>query len=315
MFCDSDNKCVAFLDLLGFSYYVTNEIHVAHNMLLDVNNIFQGMHIDEKTSNDSFDAFEVFLPFSDSIFVVGSDANKFIESLSVLLIKWFWKTRNGDYMAISEYNQLSQEVETNGVERKPVLFRGGISFDEVLQSKHNFAIWNGQPLNKSEFPNLYGKGVVSAVGLEKSGKGSKLFIDDKFYDELDDGNRNFVKTTNDGKVKFFLWQAFLSNWHSGSANKVNLQHNWTAPFSQNPPPVDMRSFLEVVIRLLKENDDCDLEVRAHYTEFFKTTIEAFIAGAQRYYREETGELINKIKTICREKSCFELFNCLLNLLC
>ena len=134
-----------------------------------------------------------------------------------------------------------------------------------------------------------------------------------FYEKLNDSNRKYVKATANGKTKYFLWQAFLTNWHSGSANNVKLQHNWTAPFSQNSPPVDMRSFLEVVIRLLKENDNCDIEVKAHYKEFFKTTIEAFIAGAQRHYREETGELIHKIKTICLEKSCSELFNRLLNL--
>ena len=43
-------------------------------------------------------------------------------------------------MAISEYNQLTRDVVTNGVERKPILFRGGVTYGEVLQSKHNLAI-------------------------------------------------------------------------------------------------------------------------------------------------------------------------------
>jgi len=305
---DSGFKCIAYLDLLGFSCYAKNEPHTAHNMLLDVNNIFQSMYINEKMTNTEFDAFEVFLPFSDSIFIVGSDANKLIESLSVLLIKWFWKTRNGDYMALNEYNQLTREFVTNEVERKPILFRGGISYGKVMQSKSNLAIWDGQPLNKSEFPNLYGRGVVSAVGLEKSGQGCTLFIDDRFNEQLNDENRKFVKATADGKAKYFLWQAFLSNWHSSSAYNIKLTHNWTAPFSQSPPPVDMKSFLEVVIRLYIENAGKCTEVKSHYEEFIKTTIESYIAGSRRFYPEDVQSLIDNVKSLCCEKLYSELFN-------
>jgi len=272
-------RCIAYLDVLGFSNYIQNNdsCNFAANILQGMNFVLSQKEVDQRIHQiDSYEenlkylarrasitSFDELLSLSDSIFISSKDANLFIEQLSSFLSECFHFTiqnyvhpENATDPIITKiikldiYNETSEEIDSK---EYPIIFRGGISFDEVVKTETN-SFYDGK-IQKS--PNLIGLGVVRAVGLEKSGKGPNLYIDDSFYEQLNDYNKSLVENDSFGN-KYFLWPAYAII----SKNDYDTEKN------------DIRRFLQAIINLWKAYQNESYGV--HYLEFLKTSIHSFI---------------------------------------
>jgi hypothetical protein len=150
--------------------------------------------INNTTENCRVDSFEDFIPFSDSIFITGDEFDKFILQLSNFLCESYdssslscaspkYKDDPTRYVVSknitdAEGNMIASESEYISF---PVLFRGGVAYDEVTDIKTNY-IFN----RENQFLNsITGKGIVKAVGLEGQGfKGPRVFCYKEFVNNL-----------------------------------------------------------------------------------------------------------------------------------
>ncbi|MCL5421102.1 MAG: hypothetical protein M1461_01330 [Nitrospirae bacterium] len=226
-------KVVAYLDLLGFRNYTLNDTVGALRLLEDYHAIFYTKMSDGELHPASsykpdlqkfaeshlIDSFEAFLPFSDSIFIVSSDPDKFILQLSSFLIHCFL-INSDQYMNPGKKDQPTKvtvkqmglnetgKVDVREVEENwyPVLFRGGITYDDVIP----FEIKGLFKSEKVIIPNLMGRGVVEAVGLEESIKGPRVGLSEALYNQLSTESKYYTKALSEGRYEL-LWPAFHFN--------------------------------------------------------------------------------------------------------
>ncbi len=189
------DKLVTFIDLLGFSNISMSDTFGAQNLLWNSQQILEERLIDVKShpiesydnpsvrklaEQTSLNSCEMFLPGSDSIFMVSDDATKFIPQLSHFLLSCFLFTA-------SEYAHPSDPAQPHKVTTKvfgkggsisevdanwyPTLFRGGIYYGDVADMPTT-AIVNKEVIKTM---NICGPAVVNAVMLEKFAKGPRLF--------------------------------------------------------------------------------------------------------------------------------------------
>lgn len=234
------NKVVAYLDLLGFKEYTRNDTSGALRLLEDYHTVFNTKMSDGKLHPASsykadlqkfaeshlIDSFEAFLPFSDSIFIVSSDPNKFIVQLSSFLIHCFL-INSDQYMNPGKRDQPTKvtvkqiglnktgKVNVREVEENwyPVLFRGGITYGDVIPVEM-------KGLFKSDnvtIPNLMGRAVIEAVGLEQSIKGPRLVLSEAFYNQLNTESKRYTKALTAGRYEL-LWPAFHFNSEDNCSN-------------------------------------------------------------------------------------------------
>ena len=185
-------KICTYIDLLGFSNYINADINDALLLIENYTNTLQiGFNV-----GDEFKSFETFLPCSDSIFIIANpdSADDFIIDISKFLINCFIFTADAYTNPIDEdkptkviinhidFNIEKKEVETKPIERNwyPTLFKGGVVCDDV-ETFHQSIIYNG--IFEKQL-NLAGKGIVSAVALEKSGRGPRLFCNNSIISKL-----------------------------------------------------------------------------------------------------------------------------------
>lgn len=230
-----NEKAIVFLDLLGFGQTALNDPTGAINLILDYQTILDDK-ITDKTINPNLsneeedlyaDSFEYLLPFSDSIFITSQDTSKFIRQLSHLLRHSF-DINSYDYsnpdnrdnpIEVPEtyINFHSKTIEKIRVKRYPVLFRGGLSFGVV--NPINIKSLSQKTINDQV--NLTGPAVVKAVGLEKSGKGPRLFADSNFYGKVPTELKYSFAEIKKNELYEFLWTAF--NYQIGNNSKNEIE--------------------------------------------------------------------------------------------
>ena len=159
----SSKKCVAFLDILGFSSYICSDANLAQesamDMLSTINFIFKNRVSDHRlhpwhsycpslqphAQRTDIDSFECFLPMSDSIFIIGNDANIFIDQVSSFMCSCFNYVSNA-YLNPIDNNAPERVIakqfkidESDGlivdeveVQWYPHIFRGGISYNDAV---------------------------------------------------------------------------------------------------------------------------------------------------------------------------------------
>lgn len=303
-------KCLAFLDILGFSDHIMSKASRAQEgsveMLASIAHVFQLRLIEHKhrpwskysmslqalAKRGDISSFESFLPMSDSIFIIGHDANTFLDQLSSFMCECFRYTSN-EYIYpmdknspervsvqyLKEFNNKGEmgfdEIETQWY---PNIFRAGVSFDEVTFLQVETLIRNENFMSESESKNakdcnlitglqpilnIAGKGVVQAVSLEKDGgKGPKLYLDESIIHELNDEHMALV--VRDDKGMHFLWPAYSLIWE----NDLELELN-----------NECSEFLLPAINLWTGYKGKPYE--CHYYEFVKLIVDSYIAIARR----------------------------------
>lgn len=224
-------KVVAYIDLLAFSQRVRENTADAlkamecYSTILGITASDDEQHppssysggLREVAKNNSLDSVEYMLPFSDSIFLMGTDCGDFIRQLGSFVKKCFAFTSH--FYETPEDSSCPEKITftnfskgENGIEKTkechkeyPTLFRGGLSYGEAypcdVPSKEN-----GE---KRRQKILVGKAVVEAVSLEQKVKGPRLIFGQLLYDNLDDDTKNcYCRSLPEGKNLYeILWPA------------------------------------------------------------------------------------------------------------
>jgi hypothetical protein len=200
-----NQKAVAYIDLLGFSNCVKNNPEEAIMMLTHFNTILSSLNFERevhpsanyiaplqslarRTSNESF---EHFMPFSDSVFIASSNCSDFLLQLGNFVKDAFlFNARIYSYPenpadpTATHYIGVDPSNPKNVIDipchQPPVLFRGGLSFGDVIETTPA-ALFNNQRCNCN---NLMGEAVVRAVKMEGLVKGPRILFDVRVYEQL-----------------------------------------------------------------------------------------------------------------------------------
>ncbi|TGJ98680.1 hypothetical protein EHO59_18105 [Leptospira semungkisensis] len=191
---------IAYLDLLGFSYFVESDLEGANRLLSSYLQIFnfrnQPYYRNESRGGIfTIDSIQDFIPFSDSVVITSEDINSFLPQLSRFLLDSF--LYHGKSMRFPERAESPHETTVSNVEIEnaqivttqslqnwyPVLFRGGISSGEVNRGIVP-SIYNA---SNYEYPIFTGMPVVQAVRLEQSGhQGPRILINSGVISDIND---------------------------------------------------------------------------------------------------------------------------------
>lgn len=276
------DKVVAFLDLLGFAGAVKSDPDGAVTMLQDQASALEDALVDgtlhpvssytdpavqQLAEAGLVTSFDTFLPMSDSIFVTASDPNLFVKQLSRLLVSQFTFRLStfadpespGDPRQVTMRSVELVSGQAQVTERQacwwPILYRGGIAYGDVQSLKMPSISSVGKTL-----PNLVGRAVVDAVGLEASaGKGPRLACSEAFAKQLTGEAAEYAEAypAHEGADRFeILWpmamfaesispedgfQNHLREWLTGA---INL---W-CHFATGPIGVHYLEFIALAIR-------------------------------------------------------------------
>ncbi len=246
----SEELSVAFLDLLGFKAFVKEDLNGAVELLRNMAEIMNiAIQDDELHPPESYDtedlaqlalrngvsSFNVFLPFSDSLIVLGNDPNLFVHQIARFVYRCFRLTSHaydhsqGDsdptLVNIPKVTRIAKDnnkVEEDYEHWYPTLFKGGISFGSITLINSQMRIdGEYQPL-----PNVIGAPYVKAVQLEGIKlKGPRLYCDQDFVDKLNEDVKRFIIPISykHSKEALFeiLWPAFLYNENNSAEVEAN----------------------------------------------------------------------------------------------
>jgi hypothetical protein len=240
-----ENKVIAYIDLLGLSNNAREDIEGALMMYQSYNTILSTKirdktinptesypkELQELVKNITIDSFEHFIPFSDSIFVTSSDVNLFVTQLSSFLYGCFDITSRfymhpkdpsdptKGKMVSFDYNDKGELIPGHKYTHYyPAIFRGGISYGEVILVEL-YSIIGSQPTKRE---SLTGKAVVTAVGLESKVKGPRIIIDEKLVKMMDEKvRRMYVRKVPRMDLYEILWPAIMYIHNNGPND---LQH-------------------------------------------------------------------------------------------
>lgn len=219
---------VAYLDILGFSQFMREDSEAAEMLLHDYQLIFDNRINDDRlhpaaeysqdlrqiASIHSFDGVDYFLPFSDSVFIVGQDGDKLLKQIGSFVGQSFLLTAN-HYLNPKDRNDPTMGklkiIDTRDSETTycdfhyyPIMFRGGVAYGECnpyqLKSKVDGTV--------SSTAVLSGKAVVKAVERESLLKGPRICFGKDVYDKLDRETKLYCKNIS-GRYDLYelLWPA------------------------------------------------------------------------------------------------------------
>lgn len=193
---------VAFMDLLGFSNLLRNNMEVAIDNLNTFNNVIKTRVIDNKchpieeyrenypndvkfqqfVEKSSVTSFEQMISFSDSLVLGGTDCNMFIKQLMNFVATVYIEYSEPFQKNFSDINQVTTYKVAEGCgsgsiqyhKAFPILFRGGLSVG------NDVTFWDEYCINDSDFKissrNVMGLTYLNAVKLESVGKDHDYFV-------------------------------------------------------------------------------------------------------------------------------------------
>lgn len=310
-------KVVAFIDILGFSSYVNNDIQDAIMVLTNANAIIDQLifeksihpplsyppEIQNLALRTSITSIEDYLPFSDSVFITSSDASQFVLQLGNFLSSAFLLTARQYATAVDKTDPTKSRAITPVVDPSgqvtvdridthipPVLFRGGMAFGEVERIKPS-AIVDGTRVNMW---SLAGSAVFQAVGLEGSFKGPRIVFESDIYNLLDAQARMYCRELPECPGRYeILWPAMnyiLENPYSGEFHIFY-------------------EYMDAVFNLWKvfENDH---KVGIQYEKFMEIIIASAINIYNQHWRQKQFA-VEKITKYLRQKGILAMFQYLL----
>lgn len=210
-----EEQIVVFLDLLGFSQCVEDNIQSAKSKMLNYESTIVQMNTDKYCIQKTLDpvttkylkqstamTFKYFIPASDSIFISSDsnstissdncDINLFVMQLCKFLYNSYKLTSRNYENPINEqeatdgkqviYNSQTKQADIGITTYSPCLFRGGISIGECEPLIQNRIINNQLT---QDCCNLVGKAVAEAVHIEGIVAGPRVVIRERYYERFD----------------------------------------------------------------------------------------------------------------------------------
>lgn len=259
-------KAVAFLDVLGFSNHVYEDLGKAEKIVKDINELIAvkvSGDIDEhkiihKNSDDeknlykelkdkyTFEAVDFILPVSDSIFLVGNDLQGMVLQISNFLCRILESTLSNFFSASGRF---------------PIIMRGGMSYGEIDIINSFIYHKNCKQYELGDSFNMIGKPVVEAVKLgDLHDNGPKLFLTNDAVKKLDEDEKKFV--SNEDDKKYFLWPKLFfmeKNLHRDFTSEFKLRCNY-----------DLKPIIELYCEYKNEK-----KLVSYYESLVCMTIEAF----------------------------------------
>lgn len=223
---------VAFIDLLGFSRLLKENIEAAVDNMNSFNNVIKTRFIDDKchpideykknylndvklhqfVEKSSITAFEQMISFSDSMVLGGTDCNMFIKQLTNFIATVYIEYSEPFKKPFSNIHAVTShkvaEGHRDGSIRYhrafPILFRGGVSVGNNVNFFDEYHIKDSE-LKQSSL-NVMGTTYLSAVKLEGVGKGPRLFCDKTVVDAVDDEIKKAIKVVDKEKEIYeIIW--------------------------------------------------------------------------------------------------------------
>jgi hypothetical protein len=157
----------------------------------------------------------------------------------------------------------------------PTLFRGGISYAEAEIIKPISIISS----ISSSTTNIMGKGVVNAVGLEKTGNGPNIYCDEKFYNQLKPESNKYFSLTEKANIHCLLWPMFQFS-------------------DESSPEIEQNQIPELCIAAAKlYNYHKEENYSYHYAEFIRLIVRSTLLYFldKRNYKEVKQKLIELAK--------------------
>lgn len=249
---------VCYIDILGMSYFTSNKDKYGNPY--DVADFIKKFHCIICDNINGSNIKHVVL--SDSVFL-------YIESLENKILE---KDAGKELL---EYFCTIAKI-FRGLIKNGILIRAGCSFGEYEITKTN--------LNEK---NIHGEAVTSAVKLEETGKGSRIFIDKNIYEKIELINEIpylFKKCIdkNYEEIYWFQWLVILDDYISLNSYDLNNKHN-----------------LESIKKVLEENTEISNLLNSLTYNHSKSTPEGkkHIEVFQKHIEEINNYLIEKIKNL------------------
>ncbi|MDD4773313.1 MAG: hypothetical protein PHZ09_06865, partial [Eubacteriales bacterium] len=297
-------KCVAYLDILGFSSYILKDTSGALNLLDTANQEIKTRLIDPASSTynepslqkmvkiHSAESFEAYLPMSDSIFIIGQNPNDFVEQVSSFLCSCYCSTSHVYSHPENESNPITVtmnqfKIDTDGgfttsdviANWYPNIFRGGVSIgeaaifstlaifrnQELIPERERKSIeLLGEKVGTGFVSNVAGKAVVEAVGLEKNGGTGPKLFLTSEIINALDDEHKTFVKTDYDGKKHFLWPVYFIDSFDN-----DLLIEWNSTFND---------IVKGSINLYKYHVvNSNSHVADHYKEFVKLIADSFIA--------------------------------------
>jgi hypothetical protein len=313
-------KCVAFLDILGFSSYIENDTYGALYLLDTANHVIKTRLIDPASSTyeepslqkmakvHSAESFEAYLPMSDSIFIIGNTPNEFVEQISSFLCSCYRPTSHVYSHPEDESNPTAVTIkqfkaDANGgfatsdeaANWYPNIFRGGISVGEAFifsatsifrnpefipEKERKIIEFSGGKIGTGLVSNVAGKAVVDAVELEKNAGAGPKLLLTKEAVNALDEGNRVFVKTDSDGKSHYLWPAYFIDSFDN-----DLFMEWNSTFD---------NIVRGSINLYKfHSTNGKPRVTEHYKEFVKLIADSFIAVSE-FKKDTTGiELLKK----------------------
>lgn len=305
-------QVVAFIDLLGFSAFTSTNLVAAVQMLHQCDSVMQNKINDRKRINQDdeisthmfADAFEMYLPASDSVCITSSNPDRFVPQLMHLVSEVYMINgpvfssgkSNDDPTTVleSRVNRSSNggsQVSCEEVRLFPVLFRGGVSYGEVV--RHNSTALVDQSPNPTLV--LTGKAIVEAVGLERhlKGSGPRIFCSDEFVQQLGEQcKRKYIGKARNASYQEIIWT--MDRYLPG-----NRCHDYKQAFNE---------YLSPSVRLYRYMEGRSSQ--AGESEHYGNLIKLVIRGAIRFSTVDKSaeSLIDYVDNQCKDQGLSNFFD-------
>lgn len=258
---------VVYLDLLGFSNYVFEDMEGATRLIYNYVNMYAfrknpNYQSEQKGGIYKINSFSNFLPFSDSIFITSEDQDLFFPQLSQLLVDTFLfrgaelryssdpvNPYRKKITSISLSDASKVEIEQNWF---PALFRGGAAIGDI--QSHEIPNLSENIDGSSKI--ITGPPVVESVKLESDGhKGPRILFKKSVYENLGDQAKLLVDQAFDYKPDYYelYWPGVIIM--NTDNFRIDLQTNYP-------------KLLDIGIVLWKANKN-NVNIERHYYNFIK----------------------------------------------
>lgn len=273
-------QAVVFLDILGFKSVLESDPQGAAQLLTDYKMIFEdemrNRTVHENDPNiaqtrrlSSMDSFQTFLPMSDSVIITSDDPSLLVSNLSTFLFDVY--NFSPTSRCISEESNISFKSKISRPKTYPLLFRGGISYGEVIPYEHQATLFKGEQRKGS---NIFGPAFVDAYSLAEvcpKLKGPRIRCSKSFVEVLDTNAQKYIGpligAENDKQVELYWPTIAFEPGNSSFCSVFDNACQFLTAFMNTPEWEHYFFFVKLLVRSALRKDPSQEEpLKNHLSE-------------------------------------------------